>query len=186
MRHSLVFVIIAGFAVACVGPRGETGPQGPTGMTGAQGPAGMTGSQGQRGMTGSQGASSEAEAPAQSPSQAGWVSLREILFAYDKAEVRASEMSKIADIAAYVNQNPGVRVGIDGSTDLLRGTNQYNVALSQKRVANVREALVRTGVAANRIESGGFAVERAKCSDSTERCSQRDGRVEVLAHSTDS
>ena len=85
-----------------------------------------------------------------------------------------------------MNQNPGVRVGIDGATDLLRGTNQYNVALSQRRVANVRDALVRTGVSASRIETGGFAAERAKCSDSTERCSQRDGRVEVLAHSTDS
>ena len=186
MRHSLVFAVIAGFALACAGPRGATGPQGPTGMTGAQGPAGMTGSQGQRGMTGSQGQSGVTEAPSQPGSQAGWVSLRDILFEYDKADVRSSEMSKIADIAAYVNQNPGVRVGIDGSTDLLRGTNQYNVALSQRRVANVRDALVRSGVAANRIESGGFSVERAKCSDSTERCSQRDGRVEVLAHSTDS
>ena len=186
MRHSILLVTIAGLAVACVGPRGNTGPQGPTGMTGAQGPAGMTGTQGQRGMTGSQGVSSVAEAPSQPAPKAGWVSLRDILFDYDNADVRSSEMSKIADIAAYVNQNPGVRVGIDGTTDLLRGTNQHNVALSQLRVANVREALVRTGVAANRIESGGFAVERAKCSDSAERCSQRDGRVEVLAHSTDS
>jgi len=48
-------------------------------------------------------------------------------------------MNKISDIAAYVHQNPPVVVGIDGSTDLLRGTNQYNVALSQRRVANVRE-----------------------------------------------
>jgi outer membrane protein OmpA-like peptidoglycan-associated protein len=155
-------------------------------MTGAQGPAGMTGSQGQRGMTGSQGQSGLAEAPSQPASQAGCVSLRDILFAYDKADVRPSEMSKIADIAAYVIQNPGVRVGIDGSTDLQRGSNQYNVALSQRRIVNVRDALVRTGVAANRIESGGFAVERTKCNDSTERCSRRDGLVEVLAHSTDS
>ncbi len=37
-------------------------------------------------------------------------------------------MSKTSDIATYMNQNPSARLGIDGSTDLLRGTNQYNVA----------------------------------------------------------
>ncbi len=186
MTRSIMFSVLVGLAVACTGPRGHTGPQGPTGMTGAQGPAGMTGSQGQRGITGSQGPSSVAEAPAQSGSSAGWASLRDILFDFDKADVRPSEMSKIAEIAAYVNQNPGIRVGIDGSTDLLRGANQYNVALSQRRIANVRDALVRAGVSASRIETGGFAVERVKCSEATERCAQRDGRVEVLAHSTDS
>ena len=49
-------------------------------------------------------------------------------FDFDKADIRPSEMSKIADIAAYAKQNPGVRLGIDGATDLLRGTNQYNVS----------------------------------------------------------
>ena len=78
------------------------------------------------------------------------------------------------------NQNPSVRVGIDGSTDLLRGANQYNAALSQQRVSNVREALIRGGVAADRIETGGFGVERAKCNDANELCGQRDGRVEVM------
>jgi outer membrane protein OmpA-like peptidoglycan-associated protein len=114
---------------------------------------------------------------------AGWVSLRDIVFDFDKAEIRPSEMSKISDIASYVNQNPGVRLGIDGATDLLRGTNRYNVALSERRIANVREALMRTGVSSDRIETGGFAAARAKCSGSTEQCSERDGRVEVLARS---
>ena len=45
-------------------------------------------------------------------------------------------------------------------------------------------AAVRTGVSADRIETGGFAAERAKCSGSTEQCAQRDGRVEVLARSS--
>ncbi|HEY8155156.1 MAG TPA: OmpA family protein [Myxococcota bacterium] len=186
MKRSLVFSLIAGFAVACVGPPGPTGPQGPTGMTGmtgAQGPAGMTGSTGQRGMTGSTGQAGYSAAQAQPATLAGWVSLRDIYFDYDKAEVRLSEMNKISDIAAYVNQNPTVRIGVDGSTDLLRGTNQYNSSLRDRRVANVRDALMQAGVSSDRIESGGFAAERTKCSDSVERCSQREGRVEVLAHS---
>jgi outer membrane protein OmpA-like peptidoglycan-associated protein len=114
----------------------------------------------------------------------GWISLRDILFDFDKSDIRPSEMQKISDIASYVNQNPSVRVvGIDGSTDLLRGTNRYNEALRGRRVANVRDALIRAGVSANQIETGGFGAERAKCNDSTDQCSRRDGRVEVLASS---
>ena len=171
MKHSLVLCAIALFAIACTGPRGATGPQGPTGMTGPQGPAGMTGAQGVIGPSG--------------PGEPGtnWVSLRDIVFTYDRADIPNSEMAKISDIAAYAKQNPGVRLGIDGATDLLSGTNKYNTALSQQRIANVRDALIKDGVSAGRIETGAFAAERAKCSDSVERCSQRDGRIEVLARS---
>jgi len=181
MKHSLVLAAVAVFALACTGPRGHTGPPGPAGMTGmtgaagSPGPTGATGSQGQPGMAASPGAA----APA-----AGWISLRDILFDYDTADIRPSEMSKISEVAAYLKQNPSVRVGIDGSTDLLRGTNRYNLALSERRVANVREALTRAGVSADRIETGRFGVERVECNDSTERCSQREGRVEVMGRSS--
>jgi len=110
--------------------------------------------------------------------------LRDIVFDSDEAEIRRSEIDKISDIAAYVNQNPSVRLGIDGSTDLIRGTNEPNVALSQRRVANVRDALLRAGVSSDLIETGDFAADRAECNESTEQCYQRDGRVvEVLARS---
>ena len=73
-----------------------------------------------------------------------------------------------------------MRLGIDGSTDLLRGTNLYNSGLSQRRISNVRDALIQAGVSPDRIETGTFATQRAACSDAMERCAQRDGRVEVL------
>jgi outer membrane protein OmpA-like peptidoglycan-associated protein len=199
MKHGLSCAVLALFAVVgCTGPAGIPGPQGSTGatgsqgytgMTGSQGQAGMTGAQGQPGMTGSQGQAGVTGAQGQ-PGVAGavnpgpggtrWTSLRDIMFDYNRTDIRSTEMTKIADIAIYTNQNPSVRVGLDGSTDLLRGANQYNGALSQQRVGNVREALIRAGVSADRIETGGFGAERAKCNDANELCSQRDGRVEVM------
>jgi outer membrane protein OmpA-like peptidoglycan-associated protein len=143
-------------------------------MTGSAGPTGATGSQGQPGITAS---------PAPDAAAAGWISLRDILFDFDTAEIGPSELSKISDIATWVKQNPSVRVGIDGSTDLLRGTNRYNVALNERRTANVRDALIRTGVPADRIETGRFGVERVECNESTEPCAQREGRVEVMGRS---
>jgi outer membrane protein OmpA-like peptidoglycan-associated protein len=198
-----VLMAIAIGALACQGPRGPAGPQGATGMTGKSGSQGVTGSQGRtgsqgvtgstgsQGMTGSQGRTGAQGQPGVSDPQAsqepgpgpGWVSLRDIRFDYDKASIRSSEMPKIADIAAYLNDNPGARLGIDGTTDLRRGTNKYNVSLSQQREANVRDALIRAGVPADRMEIGSFGAEGGQCSDRTENCAQRDGRVEVLATS---
>jgi outer membrane protein OmpA-like peptidoglycan-associated protein len=120
-------------------------------------------------------------APAPSASETGWVSLRDIMFDYDTADIRPSEMNKISEVATYLKQNPSVRVGIDGATDLLRGTNRYNESLSQRRIANVRDALIETGVSDRRIETGRFGVKRAECNESIELCSKREGRVEVMA-----
>lgn len=175
LKHAPALAVIALFALACAGPRGHTGSPGPAGMTGPPGPAGPTGSQGQPGMTAS---------PGPAAPVTGWVSLRDILFDFDAVDLRPSEMSKISDVATYVSQNPSVRVGIDGSTDLSRGTNRYNVALSQQRIANVRDALIRAGVSADRIETGRFGADRVECDDSTEQCSRREGRVEVMGRSS--
>jgi outer membrane protein OmpA-like peptidoglycan-associated protein len=157
-----------------------TGSQGSTGMTGSQGSTGMTGSQGAAGVRGPAGV---AAAPSPLYLGPGWVSLKDFTFEYDRTDIRTSEVNQPSEIATYVRQNPTVRVGIDGSTDLLRGTNQYNAELSQRRIGNVRDALIQAGVSADRIDTGTFAAQKASCNDSVERCAQRDGRVEVLVRS---
>jgi len=116
-------------------------------------------------------------------SETGWISLRDIMFDYDTADIRPSEMVKISEVAAYLEQNPSIRVGIDGSTDLSSSANRYNVDLSKRRIANVRDALIETGVSDDRIETGRFGAKRTECNDSTELCSKREGRVEVMARS---
>ena len=181
-------------AVGCTGPAGMTGAQGSPGLTGAQGSPGMTGAQGSAGMTGVQGSAGMtgvqgptgltgaqgAAAPGSSQLPAvRWTSLRDFMFDWDRSDIRYSESRKPSEVAAYMSQNPSVRLGIDGYTDS-RGTTQYNVPLSQRRVAAVRDALIQAGVPAERIETGTFGTDRLMCNSSTEQCSQREGRVEVL------
>jgi peptidoglycan-associated lipoprotein len=98
-------------------------------------------------------------------------------------DLRYSESRKPAEIATYVSQNPSVRLGIDGYTDS-RGSTQYNLPLSQRRVTTVRDALIQAGVPADRIETGTFGTDRAMCNPATELCSPREGRVEVLARAS--
>jgi peptidoglycan-associated lipoprotein len=180
-------------AVACTGPAGPAGPtgmtgrQGTTGMTGVQGSTGMTGVQGSAGMTGVQGPAGIAGAqgaPASSPQPgAPWMLVKEFMFDYDRPDIRYSESRKPGEVAAYLSQYPSVRFGIAGYTDR-QSTDQYNLPLSQRRVENVRDALIQAGVPADRIETGTFGSDRFMCNSSSEQCPRREGRVEVLARAS--
>jgi len=183
-------------AAACTGPAGPAGPTGMTGMTGRQGSTGMTGVQGSTGMTGVQGSTGMTGvqgpagntgaqgAPASSPQPgARWMLVKEFMFDYDRPDIRYSESRKPAEVAAYMSQYPSVRFGIAGYTDR-QSTDQYNLPLSQRRVANVRDALIQAGVPADRIETGTFGTDRFMCNPSSEQCLQREGRVEVLARAS--
>ena len=164
-------------AVACTGPAGPAGPTWLTGMTGVQGSAGITGVQGPAGITGAQGA------PASSQPGVRWTLVKEFMFDYDRSDIRNSESRKPAEVAAYMSQNPSVRLGLAGYTNT-QSTDQYNLPLSQRRVATVRDALIQAGVPADRIETGTFGTDRFMCNSSTEQCSQREGRVEVLVRAS--
>ena len=195
------------FAVGCTGPAGMTGAQGSPGLTGAQGSPGMTGAQGSSGMTGAQGSAGMTGAqgsagmtgvqgptgitgatgpgaPNLAPLPAvRWTSMKDFMFDFDRSDIRYSESKKPAEIATYMSQNPTARLGIDGYTDS-RGSSQYNLPLSQRRVATVRDALIQAGVPADRIETGTFGTDRSLCNPATEQCAQRDGRVEVLVRAS--
>lgn len=96
-------------------------------------------------------------------------------FDYNRAEIRTTGLSKIADIAVYTNQNPSALDGPSARDEPVQRGHE-----SQQRVGTGRDALIRAGVSADRIETGGFGAERTKCNEATEPCSQRDGRVEVM------
>lgn len=187
MRRGLWLVVVALLAVGCTvqeqstvgwklygppGPPGPAGPPGPPGPAGPPGPPGPPGPSGLAGPAGPAGPTGAAGAAAQ------FVTFRDILFDYDKSNVRASERDKINDIVAHARQNPQASFRLDGHADP-RGNDRYNLALSDRRVKAVRDALVAGGVAAGRISTGAFGEKQLKCSEQNEECWQRDRRVEV-------
>jgi outer membrane protein OmpA-like peptidoglycan-associated protein len=158
-----------GYVTEFAGPfdtAGATGPMGPAGPIGAQGPAGPAGPQ------------------ATATEIKNWASFNNFLFDTDMSDIRPNETSKVSDIAAYMQKNASVQVGIDGFSDP-RGTDPYNQALSERRVNAIRDALVTAGVATGRIRTGAFGESRVKCHESTEACWQSDRRVEVLMGNPD-
>ena len=186
MRRGLSLVVIALLAVGCSvyqpegspgwkfygppGPPGPAGPPGPPGLAGPPGPPGPGGPPGPAGPPGPQGAAGAV---------AAWESFRDILFDYDRSVIRASETSKIGEIDAYLRQHPSANLRLDGHADP-RGSDKYNLVLSERRVKAVRDALVKAGVPTSRISTGAYGEARPKCTESTEACWQLDRRVEVL------
>ena len=153
------------------GRSGAAGAQGPTGATGAQGStmAGVAGSTGRSGAAGAQGPTGAIGAQGPAGLVGHWTSFRDFWFEFDRADIRSSETSKVSDVAMYMQQNPSLQVGIDGSMDP-RGTDPRNLDLSNRRVGAVRDALILAGVPAYRIQTGAFGDAQLT----------RDRRVEVL------
>jgi outer membrane protein OmpA-like peptidoglycan-associated protein len=194
MRRALLLSILALFAVACTarpngptgwniygppGPAGAMGPVGPVGPEGPAGPGGSAGMQGPAGSIGAQGAQGQAGQAGAMAAAMGWTKFKDILFDFDKSDLRSNETPKVSEIAAYLQQNPSAVVGIDGYADP-RGTDKYNQALSERRVNTIRDALVSAGVPADKITTGAFGEMRLKCHVATQECWQSDRRVEVL------
>jgi peptidoglycan-associated lipoprotein len=102
--------------------------------------------------------------------------VKDIHFEYDKAEISAQEMSVLQMNAAWLKANSSVRFTIEGHTDE-RGTEEYNLALGDRRATAVKEALVAQGIAANRIMTVSYGEERPICREENEGCFQMNRRA---------
>jgi len=118
--------------------------------------------------------------PAGTPgADARWTSFRDILFDYDKSDIRAGETTKIQEIVTFTKANPNFQVNLEGYADP-RGTDKYNLALSDRRVKTTRDALVAGGVPADKVKIGALGEQNRNCTENTEDCFQRNRRVEVF------
>jgi len=103
-------------------------------------------------------------------------SLRDILFDYDKAEIRSDSVSDLQLNLNWIKANPNVRITIEGHCDD-RGSEEYNLALGDRRANVVKEFLLNQGVPANRITTVSYGEERPQCREETEACFAKNRRA---------
>jgi peptidoglycan-associated lipoprotein len=100
-----------------------------------------------------------------SPGHPGWAEDRETLkadsvyFDYDSSAIKSGEKSKIENVASYLKANTAVAVKVEGNCDE-RGTEEYNRALGERRALAVREYLVNSGVAPDRLDTISYGEDR--------------------------
>lgn len=98
--------------------------------------------------------------------------LKRIHFAFDKADIRPDDVKILDATVAYLKSNANQLVLIEGHCDE-RGTNEYNLALGERRAKAAMNYLVANGVAANRITTISYGEERPLCSEKNEGCWSR-------------
>lgn len=82
-----------------------------------------------------------------------------VYFGYDSSQVSASERPKIESVADYLKQNSSVAVIIEGHCDE-RGSNEYNLALGERRALAARSYLSSLGISSDRIQTKSYGEEK--------------------------
>jgi len=101
-----------------------------------------------------------------------------IYFAYNSAEIRPQSDSTLDAIAAMMKRDPSWKLTVTGHTDNVGG-DASNLALSQRRSASVKAALIARGVSADRLATGGAGASAPKATNATLVGRAQNRRVEL-------
>ena len=102
--------------------------------------------------------------------------LGDVYFDYDRSALRDPERDRIARNADFLKSQPRFLLTIEGHSDE-RGTNEYNLALGERRANSVKDYLVSLGIAADRLRTISYGEERPVCTESEESCWQQNRRA---------
>jgi peptidoglycan-associated lipoprotein len=105
--------------------------------------------------------------------------LRDVHFDFDKYEIRAGDKPVLDENVSWLKQNANAQVLIEGHCDE-RGTNEYNLALGERRAKATRDHLVSLGIDGGRITVISYGEERPLCTERTEACWAQNRRAHFL------
>jgi peptidoglycan-associated lipoprotein len=90
-------------------------------------------------------------------------------FAFDKYNLDDQAQSVLRRKARFLQDNQDIYITIEGHCDD-RGTNEYNLALGDRRAESTRSFLLDMGVEAYRISTVSYGEERPLCDERDEEC----------------
>lgn len=82
-----------------------------------------------------------------------------VYFDFDKSVIRDDQKPRIIGNAEYLKANPQIAIRVEGNCDE-RGTNEYNMALGERRAKSGKKYLTNLGIAADRIKTISFGEEK--------------------------
>jgi len=103
--------------------------------------------------------------------------LQTVRFDYDSSSLRADAMATLRDNADKIKQVPGVIIQLAGHADS-RGTQEYNMALGERRALAVREYLIQLGVPGDRLITISYGKEFPVATGESEDAWAQNRRVE--------
>ena len=105
-----------------------------------------------------------------------------IHFDYDKSNIRPEDASILDQKVAILQANPNLRIRVSGHCDE-RGSDEYNLALGNRRATATKQYLVSHGIEAARIETVSYGEERplAQGHDEAAWAQNRRDEFEIVA-----
>jgi OOP family OmpA-OmpF porin len=100
-------------------------------------------------------------------------------FAFDKAAVKPEFMPKIQEVADFMKQNPSYRVVLEGHTDS-KGSDAYNMKLSDQRAKAVERILETLGVPAAKVTTEAYGESKPISTNETEEGRAENRRVDAV------
>jgi peptidoglycan-associated lipoprotein len=98
-----------------------------------------------------------------------------IFFDFDKYDIKPEAKVVLEKKAAWLRANPSFKVRIEGNTDE-RGTNEYNMALGERRAKAAQKYFNALGISMDRMSTISFGEEKPVCKEQNEKCWQKNRR----------
>ena len=103
-----------------------------------------------------------------------------VLFEFDRSQLTDEALQLLDAKVAALQANPTIRVRIEGNADD-SGSDEYNMALSQRRSAIAQRYLTDRGIVASRLQIVSYGEERPKCTTSRDEvCRSQNRRDEFV------
>ncbi len=115
------------------------------------------------------------EPPSTPPAATG---LADVYFDFDRSDITPVARAALEQNAKWLLNRGTVQVRIEGHCDE-RGTNEYNLALGERRAAAVKRVLVAMGVPAANLSTITYGEEQPACRDHQESCWQKNRRAHL-------
>lgn len=110
--------------------------------------------------------------------------LEDALFDYDKSSIRADAAGALKEdvsvIRGILAKDPNEKLRIEGYCDE-RGSEEYNLALGDKRADAVREFFKTMGVPQAQLTVISYGKEKPVCTEQSEDCWQKNRRAHIVA-----
>ncbi len=169
MKKILISIVLANLLVACASEKAKE----PEAVAPAPAPAPMV---------------EEAPAPAPAPAPvvevdplndpASILAKRSVFFPFDVSAVQEEDKPAVLAHAKYLSEHPDRTVRVQGNCDE-RGSNEYNLALGQRRAESVKKMLILGGASASQITTVSYGEEKPACSDHNESCWKQNRRGDI-------
>ncbi len=104
--------------------------------------------------------------------------LGDVFFSFDRYDLSNDARSRLEKNARFFSSEQGrdLTFMIEGHCDE-RGTNEYNIALGQRRTTAALDFLVSLGISQDRFRMISYGEERPYCNESSEACWQKNRRA---------